>query len=156
MVNNIKTTKKINDIQLNCSQELLPEVHAEHTKYIFMSWHVNVKEKIIKCRHCEYILRSLKTNKSSKSVEKSPSWRARSSSAGRKIPLFYTMQRLFIPFKKPRHFSASWARWIQSTPFHTVTIEALKGFMSVYIYMFIYAYLYLSIYLSIIYIYEQQ
>jgi len=37
MVNNIKTTKKINDIQLNCSQELLPEVHAEHTKYIFMS-----------------------------------------------------------------------------------------------------------------------
>jgi len=63
-----------------------------------MSWHVNVKEKIIKCRHSEYILRSLETNKSTKFVEKSPPWRARSSSAGRKIPAFYTMQRLFILF----------------------------------------------------------
>jgi hypothetical protein len=134
MDNNISTIKKNNNIQVDCSQELAPEVHAKHTKYIFMSWHVNVKEKTIKCRHSEYILRSLETNKPTKPMEKSPSWRAKSSSAGQKIPSFYTTQSLFILFKRARHFSASWARRIQSTLFHTVNTEALKGFMSVYTY----------------------
>ena len=45
MDNNINTIKKNNDIQVDFSQELVPEVHAKHTKYIFMSWHVNVKKK---------------------------------------------------------------------------------------------------------------
>ena len=45
MYNDINTMKKNNDIQVNFLQELVPEVQSKHTKYIFMSWHMNVKEK---------------------------------------------------------------------------------------------------------------
>jgi hypothetical protein len=45
MDKNTHTIKKNNDIQVDFSQELVPKVHAKHIKCIFMSLHVNVKEK---------------------------------------------------------------------------------------------------------------
>ena len=138
MDNNINTIKKNNDIQVDFSQELVIEVHVKHVKYIFMSWHVNVKEKIIKCRYSEYIFRSLETNKRTNHVHGKESflksydflcWSENS-------PHFVQCKGL-LPFQKSRHFSAFWARWIQATPFHAVTTEALKGFMSIYNYIYI-------------------
>jgi len=46
-----------------------------------------------------------------------PSWEANSHSA-KKLPAFYGIRSFISVFIRPRQWSLSWARWIQSTPSH--------------------------------------
>jgi hypothetical protein len=50
------------------------------------------------------------------STEQSPSWEAGGRSAGKIFPAFYGILRIIIVFRKIRHWSTLWAKWIHSTP----------------------------------------
>jgi len=46
-------------------------------------------------------------------MEQSPSWEANSHSV-KKLPAFYGTRRFITAFKRARHWSVCWDRWIQS------------------------------------------
>jgi hypothetical protein len=43
----------------------------------------------------------------------------------KKFPAFYGTRRFITVFTRTRHWSLSWARWIQSTPSHTVSLRSI-------------------------------
>jgi hypothetical protein len=43
----------------------------------------------------------------------------------KKFPVLYGTQRFMIVFTRPRQWSLSWARWIQSTPTHPVYLKSI-------------------------------
>jgi len=100
-----------------------------------MSWYVNVKERNIKCRHSECIFRSLETNKPTKSKEKSPSWRARSSSAGQKIPRILYNAKVRYSFQNSLPFLRILS---QMNPVHTIPYSYYRSLERIYEYIYIY------------------
>jgi hypothetical protein len=58
------------------------------------------------------------------SMEQRPSWEASGHSASQEIPCLYGTRR-FITVFTTRHSSLSWARWIQSTPFHAIPLRSV-------------------------------
>jgi hypothetical protein len=42
------------------------------------------------------------------------------------LPAFYGTRRFITAFKRARHWSLSWARWIQSTPSHTISPKSVR------------------------------
>jgi len=42
----------------------------------------------------------------------------------KKFPAFYETRRFITVFTTARHWSLSWARWIQSTPSHLISIHS--------------------------------
>jgi hypothetical protein len=55
-------------------------------------------------------------NYQTNSMEQSPSWEANSHSASQEITRLSWTWRFRIVFTRSRHWSLSWARWIQATP----------------------------------------
>jgi hypothetical protein len=53
----------------------------------------------------------------------SPSWEVNSHSASQKITHFYGTRRFIAVFTRARHWFLSWARWIQSTPAHPISLR---------------------------------
>jgi hypothetical protein len=52
------------------------------------------------------------------SMEQSPFWEAKVIQLDKKFPTFYINWRFITVFTRVRHWSRSWARWIQSTSSH--------------------------------------
>jgi hypothetical protein len=62
---------------------------------------------------------SNKILKPTKSIQQRPSWEANSHSASQEFTAFYWSRRFISVFTRARHWSLSWARWIQSS--HTIS-----------------------------------
>jgi hypothetical protein len=43
----------------------------------------------------------------------------------KKFPTFYATQRFITVFTRAYHWSLSWARWIQSTPSHQISLRSI-------------------------------
>jgi hypothetical protein len=42
-----------------------------------------------------------------------------------KYPVFYGLRIFIAVFTRTRHWTLSWARWIQSTPFHLISVRSI-------------------------------
>jgi hypothetical protein len=59
-------------------------------------------------------------------MELSPSWEPASRSVSQELPPKYFRSRSFITvFRRDRHWSLSWARWIQSIPLHPISLRSI-------------------------------
>jgi len=64
------------------------------------------------------------------SMEQSPSLEANITQLDIKFPAFYGTRRFIIVLTTARHWSLSWARWIQSTPSHPISLRSIQIFSS--------------------------
>jgi hypothetical protein len=58
-------------------------------------------------------------------MEQRPSWEANSHSARQETPTFYGTRRFIIAFTKGRFWSLSYARFIQYTPSHIISLISI-------------------------------
>jgi hypothetical protein len=58
-------------------------------------------------------------------MEQSTSLEAKNHSAGKEILRFYGIRRFITVFTTSRHWSLSWARWIQSTICHPISLRSI-------------------------------
>jgi hypothetical protein len=63
-------------------------------------------------------------------MEQSPSWEAHSHSARQEIPAFYGTRRLISVFTRTRYWTLSWAKCIQPTNSHTMSLTTVPIFPS--------------------------
>jgi len=61
-------------------------------------------------------------NYQTNSMEQSPSSEARGHLASQEIPHLLLNRRIRKMFTRTRHWSLSWATWIQSTHFHPISL----------------------------------
>jgi hypothetical protein len=60
------------------------------------------------------------------SVQHSPSFETKSSSTSEEIFRIYGTRRCITVLTTARHLYSSWARWVQSTPFHPVALRSIS------------------------------
>jgi hypothetical protein len=58
------------------------------------------------------------------SIELSPAWEDPVAKLLKNFPIFYGTRRFISVFTRVLHRSLSWARWVQSTPPHTISLVA--------------------------------
>jgi hypothetical protein len=54
----------------------------------------------------------------------------------KKFSVFYGTWRFSAVFTRAHHWSLSWAKWIQSTPLHTVSLICIMIFIHIYAFVF--------------------
>jgi len=58
-------------------------------------------------------------------MEQSPSWEANSRLASQELPAFHGTWRFITVFTRAYHWSLFWARIMQSTPSHPISLRSI-------------------------------